>query len=95
MGVAYGSDVLAVHKLLSKVIEANRRITKDPPPSVFFVGFGDSSLDFELRVFVSSMMDIMPLIHEIHVEIEATLRKNDIEIPFPQRDIWIRSEENN
>jgi small-conductance mechanosensitive channel len=93
VGVAYGSDVLAVHKLLSKVIEGNRRITKDPPPSVFFVGFGDSSLDFELRVFVPSMLDIMPLVHEIHVEIEATLRQHKIEIPFPQRDIWIRSEE--
>ncbi|WP_295871495.1 mechanosensitive ion channel domain-containing protein [uncultured Zhongshania sp.] len=92
VGVAYGSDVIAVHKLLSKVIEDNRRITKDPPPSVFFVGFGDSSLNFELRVFVPSMLDIMPLIHEIHVEIEATLRKHEIEIPFPQRDIWIRSE---
>jgi len=93
VGVAYGSDVLAVHKLLSKVIDDNRRITKDPPPSVFFVGFGDSSLNFELRVFVPSMLDIMPLIHEIHVEIEAILRKHEIEIPFPQRDIWIRSEE--
>lgn len=93
VGVAYGSDVIAAHKLLSKVIEDNRRITKDPPPSVFFVGFGDSSLNFELRVFVPSMLDIMPLIHEIHVEIEATLRKHEIEIPFPQRDIWIRSEE--
>ena len=92
VGVAYGSDVIAVHKLLSKVIEDNRRITKDPPPSVFFVGFGDSSLNFELRVFVPSLLDIMPLIHEIHVEIEATLRKHEIEIPFPQRDIWIRSE---
>jgi potassium efflux system protein len=93
VGVAYGSDVIAVHKLLSKVIEDNRRITRDPPPSVFFVGFGDSSLNFELRVFVPSMLDIMPLIHEIHVEIEATLRKHEIEIPFPQRDIWIRSED--
>jgi miniconductance mechanosensitive channel len=93
VGVAYGSDVLAVHKLLSKVIEVNRRITRDPPPSVFFVGFGDSSLDFELRVFVPSMLDIMPLIHEIHVEIEATLRQHGIEIPFPQRDVWIRSKE--
>ncbi|WP_344932108.1 mechanosensitive ion channel domain-containing protein [Zhongshania borealis] len=93
VGVAYGSDVIAVHKLLSKVIEDNRRITKDPPPSVFFVGFGDSSLNFELRVFVPSMLDIMPVIHEIHVEIEATLRKYEIEIPFPQRDIWVRSKE--
>ncbi|NHO65351.1 mechanosensitive ion channel [Aestuariicella hydrocarbonica] len=91
VGVAYGSDVETVHKLLTKVISDNERVISDPPPAVFFVGFGDSSLDFELRVFVPGMLDLMPLVHELHVAINQTFKANNIEIPFPQRDVWVRS----
>ncbi len=94
VGVAYGSNVEHVHRILTKVIEDNSRIVSDPPPAVFFVGFGDSSLNFELRVFVPGMLDIMPLVHELHVALESELRKEGIEIPFPQRDVWIRTAEN-
>jgi potassium efflux system protein len=91
VGVAYGSDVGQVHQVLSQVVADSKRVIAEPPPAVFFVGFGDSSLNFEIRVFVQNMLDIMPLIHELHVAIEAELRRHGIEIPFPQRDIWIRS----
>lgn len=90
VGVAYGSDVLKVHKLLTEVVANNTTIVKDPPPAVFFVGFGDSSLDFEVRVFVPGLIELMPLVHELHVAINEIFAQNDIEIPFPQRDVWIR-----
>jgi potassium efflux system protein len=92
VGVAYGSDIELVHKTLSESISANKRVVADPPPAVFFVGFGDSSLDFEIRVFIQSMLDLMPLKHELHVSIDRNLRDHGIVIPFPQRDLWIRTE---
>jgi len=93
VGVAYGSDIDRVHQILSDVVGQHERILNDPPPSVFFVGFGDSSLDFELRVFVSSLLDFMPLTHELHSEVFRQLQKHGVEVPFPQRDIHIRSDE--
>ncbi|WP_439135056.1 mechanosensitive ion channel domain-containing protein [Pseudomaricurvus sp.] len=90
VGVAYGSDVVKVHELLTQVVTNNSTVVTDPPPSVFFVGFGDSSLDFEVRVFVPGLIELMPLVHELHMSINETFRENDVEIPFPQRDVWIR-----
>lgn len=92
VGVAYGSDIELVHKLLTESIAANKRVIADPSPQVFFIGFGESSLDFEIRVFIQSMMDLMPVKHELNIRFERELRKHGIEIPFPQRDLWIRTE---
>ena len=92
VGVAYGSNIELVHKILNDSIAANKRVVGDPSPQVFFVGFGESSLDFEIRVFIQSMLDMMPLKHELHIRIEKGLREADIVIPFPQRDLWIRTE---
>ncbi len=63
----------------------------DPAPAVFCVGLGDSSVNFEIRVFVREIGDIMPLSHELHATITRSLREAGIEIPFPQRDIHIRT----
>lgn len=92
VGVAYGSDIELVHKLLTESIAANKRVIADPSPQVFFIGFGESSLDFEIRVFIQSMMDLMPVKHELNIHFERALREHGIEIPFPQRDLWIRTE---
>ncbi|SDV99518.1 mechanosensitive ion channel domain-containing protein [Marinobacter mobilis] len=92
VGVAYGSDVDVVRELLLGVAANNDRVVEEPPPAVFCVGLGDSSINFEIRAFVRSMLDIMPLSHEIHSAITRELAKSGIEIPFPQRDIHIRTE---
>ncbi|SFL87817.1 mechanosensitive ion channel domain-containing protein [Marinobacter zhejiangensis] len=92
VGVAYGSDVDQVRELLMGVATSNERVVAEPAPSVFCVGLGDSSINFEVRVFVHSMLDIMPLSHEIHATITRELAKAGIEIPFPQRDIHIRTD---
>ena len=90
VGVAYGSDMDQVQKLLTEVALNNERVVDDPSPAVFCVSLGDSRVDFELRVFVKDPLDIMPLSHEINTAITRTLHEAGIEIPFPQRDIHVR-----
>ncbi len=92
VGVAYGSDVKKVEQVLIAVGAADQHTLDDPAPSVFFVGFGNSSLDFELVVW-SSEMSNRPRRYrsDLNFAIEAGLRKAGIEIPFPQRDLHIRS----
>ena len=91
VGVAYGSDTVLAHRVLREVAEANPLVLEQPPPAVLFVGFGESSLDFEVHIFVRELPNRLPLIHEMHMAIEQALRKHNIEIPFPQRDIHVRS----
>ena len=68
-------------------------VLDDPPPKVYFVGFGDSSLNFRLNVYSRELADRLPLTHAVHEEMLGALRKNGIEIPFPQRDLHLRSVE--
>lgn len=91
VGIAYGSDTEKVHRIMMETIAANPLVLEEPSPTVFFVGFGDSSLDFEVRVFVKERIQRMPLTHELHMALEKALRENGIEIPFPQRDLHLRS----
>ncbi len=88
---AYGADVDKVRDLLQKVAENNERVVDDPAPAVFCVGLAESSVNFEVRAFVRDLMDFMPLSHELHATIAKALREADIEIPYPQQDIRIRT----
>ncbi len=91
VGVAYGADVDKVQKILIEVAHDNERVVDEPAPAVFCVGLGDSSMNFEVRVFVKDLLDIMPLSHEIHASITRALTEAGINIPFPQRDIHVRT----
>jgi potassium efflux system protein len=66
-------------------------VLDDPEPRVYFMGFGDSSLNFNLYVFSRQLADRLPLMHAVHGAILKALRENGIEIPFPQRDLHIKS----
>jgi small-conductance mechanosensitive channel len=92
IGVAYGSDVEKVSEALIAAGAENPHTLKDPAPSVFFGGFGDSALNFELVVW-SSEMSHRPRRYrsDLNFSIERKLREAGIEIPFPQRDLHIRS----
>jgi small-conductance mechanosensitive channel len=92
VGVAYGSDVEKVRDTLIAAARANSQALSDPAPSVFFVGFGESSLNFELVVW-SDEMSHRPrrFRSDLNFAIEKNLREAGIEIPFPQRDLHIRS----
>jgi potassium efflux system protein len=91
VGVAYGSDTARVMEVLAQVARGSRRVLRDPPPQIFFVGFGDSSLSFELRVFIRNVDHLFPVRHELHMSIDKAFREAGIEIAFPQRDLHVRS----
>ncbi|HEV2840158.1 MAG TPA: mechanosensitive ion channel domain-containing protein [Chthoniobacterales bacterium] len=92
VGVAYGSDVNKVRGALIAAGQSNPHVLRDPAPSVFLNKFGDSSIDFELVVW-SSEMSHRPsrFKSDLNFAIEEKLREAGIEIPFPQRDLHIRS----
>ena len=91
VGIAYGSDTALAHKVLLQVAKDNPLVLDEPAPSVVFSGFGDSALDFELRVFIPGMEHYVPIWDSINMSIDQAFREHDIEIAFPQRDIHIRS----
>ena len=92
IGVAYGTDTALVERLLLEVAAENKKTLKDPEPSVFFTTFGESSLDFELAVWTSEMAQSpRRFISNINFAIDQKFREHDIEIPFPQRDLHVRS----
>ncbi|GLQ21112.1 mechanosensitive ion channel domain-containing protein [Algimonas porphyrae] len=93
VGIAYGSDTEGAREVMLDVIDANRKILETPPPQVFFLGFGDSSLDFELRFFIRNFEDRFPVSHQIHTEVNKALAREGYEIPFPQRDLNIRTQD--
>jgi potassium efflux system protein len=95
IGVAYGTDVELLRDLLLKVAGEHPLVIKDgskvSPPKVLFRGFGDSSLDFELRCFIRLVDRRLDTLSELNFAIERTLREAGIQIPFPQRDLHLRS----
>jgi potassium-dependent mechanosensitive channel len=93
VGVAYGTDPARAEKVLADVVHANPNVLPDPAPSVYFMGFGDSSLNFEIRAYVGTTKLRLRTTHDLNTAIAAALAKAGIEIPFPQRDIHIRTAE--
>jgi len=85
VGVAYGSDARKTEEILLRIAGEHPLILKEPAPSVIFSNFGDSSLDFDLRVFVQNP-NRMTVIHQLHQAINDAFNKEGLEIPFPQRD---------
>ena len=91
VGVAYGSDVSKVMETLITCANANSTVAKIPAPQVLFLSFGESSLDFELRIWVSDADHRLKVRSELHQEIDRSFREAKIEIAFPQRDLHLRS----
>ncbi len=91
VGVAYGSDTQKVKELLMQSVAEDSRILKKPKPFVSFEDFGDSSLDFRINFFVSDSFIDPYIKSDIRFKIDALFRENDVTIPFPQRDIHIKS----
>jgi potassium efflux system protein len=92
LGVAYGSDTRLVRRILLDVAGRNPRVAKDPPPQVWFNEFGDSALNFELRVVVRGLDDYMLVQHQLHTAIDDAFREAKITIPFPQRQVHVLGE---
>jgi potassium-dependent mechanosensitive channel len=91
VGVAYGSDITNVLDILREAGRAHESVLDEPEPMALFVGFGDSSLDFELRVWVREIRLRLEVRSVVLTEVERRLTEAGIEIPFPQRDMHVRS----
>jgi small-conductance mechanosensitive channel len=91
-GVAYGTDLTKLRKLMLEVADENPQALKDPKPELFFVGFGESSLNFELGVW-SGEATLSPrrFLSDLFFAMEKKLRENAIEIPYPQQDLHVRT----
>ncbi len=93
VGVAYGSDVSVVSKLLMQAAMEHEKVLKDPAISVLFRNFGDSALDLELQFYTREFFTIEAVKSDIRFKINDLFDKNGIQIPFPQRDVWVRNPE--
>ncbi len=91
--VAYGSDQVLVHQLLYQAAEENERVLNDPEPQVFFMSYGDGTLNFELRIFVNSLGDRLFATDELNCRVGALFEENGIDIAFDQLDIWLHRPE--
>lgn len=91
VGVAYGSDVPKVMKTLLSSASDNDNVVKSPPPQVLFLRFGESTLDFELRFWITDANDRLLITSDLNQEIDRRFREAGIEIAFPQRDLHLRS----
>ena len=90
-GVAYGSDVHKVQQLFMKVLNEHRDIIQDPAPNVYFNDLGESSLDFRLLFWTDNFDEWLRIRSEVVFKVHDALYAEGIEIPFPQRDLHIRS----
>jgi len=86
VGVAYGTDPELALQLLIDVADSNSRILKDPKPQAFFLGFGESALNLELRFWAAQSI-WFELKSEVGLAVLRSLRNAGIKIPYPQRDL--------
>ncbi len=91
VGVAYGSDLEKVLGVLKQAGETHTEVLTDPMPIPLFIQFGNSSLDFELRIWINNIDNRPRIINEILLYIERRFREEGVEIPFPQQDLHLRT----
>ncbi len=91
VGIAYGSDVEKAKAILYEICGNHPKIIKDPPTTVVFDSFGDSSLNIVVRTFLGEIDSRLVVIDQLHSQINASFKKAGIEISFPQRDLHLRS----
>ena len=90
VGVAYGSDTECVERTLLAVAAENSLVVANPQPVVVFSNFGDSTLNFELRVHIPNREVYAQVQHQLNMQIDKAFRAAEIEIAFPQQEIHLR-----
>jgi len=94
VGVSYGSDLKLVEKLLYQAAKETERVLKSPSPRVNLMGFGDNSVDFDLRFWINDPEGGLSNIRsDVYMRVWELFQEHEIEIPYPQRDLNLRSNE--
>lgn len=91
VGVAYGSDIARVKTALLEAVKRHPEVLLRPEPEIWFQSFGDSSLNFEIMAWTGDPRKQFRVKSDLNYAIEASLRHYDIEVPFPQQDLHLRS----
>uniref|UniRef100_UPI0030DD3682 mechanosensitive channel MscK n=1 Tax=Xenorhabdus sp. BG5 TaxID=2782014 RepID=UPI0030DD3682 len=91
VGVAYGSDLDKVKEVLLKAASENARVMSEPGPQVYFMNFGASTLDHELRLYVRELGDRSRTVDEVNRSIDKLCRENDINIAFNQLEVYLHN----
>ena len=93
VGVGYGTDINKAEKILLEISKEFEEVCKTPEPKVMFLNFGASSLDLELRVWLHSPSQ-KGVLNDLNRRILEEFRKEQIEIPYPKQDVYIKKENN-
>jgi potassium efflux system protein len=91
-GVAHGSDLDEVHRLMRQAADENRRVLRDPEPQVFCLSYGSTSFNFELRIFVNDLLDRLYASDEINRRLDQLFKEHGIRVAFNQMDVWLHGD---
>jgi len=89
VGIAYGSDTKLAEELLVQAARKNSRVLSEPAPEAVFKGFGDNSLNFELRVYINGIETWWPMLHKLNLTIDNAFKEAGVRIAFPQQDVHL------
>jgi len=90
LGVAYGSDLSKVDRVIKDVLKNESRVIAFPEPLVLFQGFGESAISIKLFFWVGHFRERLQAKSQVIMAIDAAFRENHITIPFPQRDVHVK-----